>query len=206
MISDRYTLSFTTGGLFLPESVEVAFRYLVLRDWKATRAHLREANLLQVRTVTAAQRIGKEIVGRLQHLDISELEELIQANSRDQGYLLWAAVCRRYVFIREFAIEVVREHHLLRRLQVSFQDYDAFYGAKALWHAELDALALSTQKKLRQNLFRMLREADLISEGHRVQPALLGPTLARLLARRGREELLVFPASDGDIQRWLQCP
>lgn len=79
-----------------------------------------------------------------------EPEELIQATPRDQGYLLGAAVCRRYVFIPEFAIEVVREHHLLRRLQVSFQDYDAFYGTKALGHAELDALALSTQKKLRQ--------------------------------------------------------
>jgi hypothetical protein len=90
------------------------------------------------------------------------------------------------------------------RRQLSFSDYDSFYNSKALWHAELDDIATSTQHKLRQNLFRMLREADLVSEQHMIQPALLSPHLAHLLAKRGEQELLVFPVTDSDIQRWLQ--
>jgi hypothetical protein len=90
------------------------------------------------------------------------------------------------------------------RRQLTFSDYDAFYNAKALWHTELEALAPSTQSKLRQNLFRMLREAGLLSEQGEIQPARLAPHTARLLARHGRDSLLIFPAMDNEIQRWLR--
>ena len=68
----------------------------------------------------------------------------------------------------------------------------------------MDDLAKSTQLKLRQNLFRMLREADLLSDQYEIHPAQLSPFLAQLLARQGRQVFLVFPATDNDIQRWLQ--
>ena len=87
---------------------------------------------------------------------------------------------------------------------MSAADYEAFVSAKALWHDELDELAPSTQRKLRQNLFRMLREAELVSEQLLIQPTVLTPQLALLLARRGVDELLVFPASDQEIKRWLK--
>ncbi|MNP66551.1 hypothetical protein D3C76_1622780 [compost metagenome] len=83
-------------------------------------------------------------------------------------------------------------------------DYEAFYNAKALWHQELDEIAVSTQKRLRHGLFQMLREADLLSEDGQIQSALLTPYLVRLIAKHGREHLLVFPATDSEIQRWLQ--
>lgn len=204
MTIERYRLSFTTGGIFLQEAPLVAERYLALRDWTQTRAEIRSQNLLQVRTASAALRLSKELVARLECLEVPELEELREASLRDRGYLLWAAACRRYAFIHDFAVEVLREHHLLLRRQISFGDYDAFYNAKALWHTELDEIAPSTQHKLRQNLFRMLREADLISDQQHIQPTMLSPRLAQLLARRGREELLVFPSTDNEIQRWLK--
>lgn len=200
---DRYRLSFTTGGLFLQEAPQVAERYLALGDWPRTRDQVRNDNLLQVRTATAALRISQEIVARLALLELDELEELINGSARDRGYLLWVATCRRYAIIHDFAAEVLREHYLLLRRQLSVGDYDAFYNAKALWHSELDEITPSTQRKLRQNLFRMLRDADLISNQQRIQTAMLSPRLAQLLARRGRDELLVFPATDNEIQRWL---
>lgn len=202
-MTERYRLSFTTGGIFLQEAPLIVERYLALRDWTQTLAQMRSQNLLQVRTASAALRIGKELVTRLECLDVSELEELLGASLRDRGYLLWAAACRRYTFIHDFAVEVLREYYLLMRRQISFGDYDTFYNAKALWHTELDELAPSTQLKLRQNLFRMMREADLISDQLRVQPAIFNPRVAQLLARRGRAELFIFPASDNEIQRWL---
>lgn len=203
MTTDRYRLSFTTGGLFLQEAPLVAERYLALRDWSQTRDQVRNDNLLQVRTAAAALRISKELVSRLELLDLPELEELLHGSLRDRGSLLWVAACRRYAIIHDFAVEVLREHYLLLRRQISFGDYDAFYNSKALWHTELDEIAISTQHKLRQNLFRMLRDADLISDQQHIQAAMLSPRLAQLLARRGRDELLVFPATDNDMQRWL---
>lgn len=203
MTTERYRLSFTTGGLFLREAPLVAERYLSLGDWSTTRQQVRSENLLQVRTASAATRLSQELIPRLQLLDTEELNALLVGASRDRGYLLWAASCRRYTFIRDFAVELLREFHLVLRGQLVVSDYDAFYNAKALWHPELDGLAASTQCKLRQNLFRMLREADLLSDRHRIQAASLTPLLAKLLARQGREALLIFPATDSEIQRWL---
>lgn len=204
MTAERYRLSFTTGGLFLLEAPLVAERYLKLRDWARTREQVRGENLLQVRTAAAAIRISKELIARLELLDHEELEFLVNSNLREQGYLLWAATCRRYAFIRDFAREVMREHFLLMRRHLTRNDYEAFCNAKALWHAELDELTSSTHSKLRQNLFRMLRDADLVSAQHQIQPVLMTPALAHLLARHGNEQLLIFPATDYEIKRWLQ--
>lgn len=204
MPPERYRLSFTTGGLFLQESPQIAERFLQVRDWELTRELVRSENLLQVRTAAAATRISKELVARLELLDETELEFLVEGSIREQGYLLWAATCRRYTFIHDFAREVLREHYLLMRRQLTPSDYDAFCNAKALWHEELDELAVSTSHKLRQNLFRMLRDAELVNEQHQIQSALLTPALAQLLARHGNEQLLIFPASEHEIKRWLQ--
>lgn len=185
------------------EAPPVAECYLRLGNWQDARDQVRKDNLLQVRTAAAALRISKEVTARLEQLDQSELQTLLDSSHRDQSYLLWVAACRRYDFIREFAREVVREYYLTLRRQISFSDYDNFYNAKALWHTELDEIVPSTQRKLRQNLFRMLREADLISEQQQIQSVILSPSLAQLIAKRDRDELLVFPASENDIQRWL---
>lgn len=202
-MSTPYRLSFTTGGLFITEAPVVAACYLTHLDWTGARDQVRQDKLLQVRTDAAATRISKEIVARLELLTHTELQALAELNLRDRAYLLWVAACRRYRLIHDFAVEVLREHHLMRRRQVTLGDYDNFYNSKALWHPELDALAPSTQSKLRQNLFRMLREADLLSAQHLIQPALPSLHLAQLLAQQGLEQLLVFPATDLDIQRWL---
>jgi hypothetical protein len=204
MNTERYRLSFTTGGLFLQEAPLVATRYLKLRDWKQTRDQVRADNLLQVRTAAAATRISKELVSRLELLDDQELDYLQECSPTDRGFLLWAATCRRYAFIEDFGRDVLREHYLILRRQLTLADFDAFYNSKALWHTELDALAPSTLSKLRQNLYRMLRDASLITDQLLIQPTMLTPYLAQLLARKGLDHLSIFPATDTEIQRWLK--
>jgi hypothetical protein len=204
MSRERYRLSFTTGGLFLQEAPGFAALFLTLRDWPTTRAQIRAVNQLQVRTAAAATRISKELIGRLELLDTEELDCIVDGSARERSYVLWAAACRRYAFIRDFAIEVMLEHYLSLRYQLTLKDYDSFYNSKAIGHEELDAIAASTHNKLRQNLFRMLRDADLLSDQYIIQPALLTPRVAQLLARQGREALRVFPATNSEVTRWLQ--
>ena len=182
----------------------MAARYLGLRDWKLARAQVRSENLLQVRTAAAATRIGKELTARLEVLDVAELQCLIDGSVRERGYLLWAAACRRYPLIRDFAVEVLVQHYLSLRHRLTLMDYEAFYGGKATWHAELDELAPSTQRKLRQNLFRMMRDADLLSVQSLIQPTMLTPRVAQLLARQGRQALQIFPTTESEISRWLK--
>ena len=182
----------------------VAELYLRNPDWGLTRDQVRAENLLQVRTAAAALRISKEVVGRLEHLSTPELQCVVDGTIRERGYLLWTAACRRYDFIREFAVEVLREYFVTLRQVLSLKDFDAFFNGKAMWHEELDGTAPSTQSKLRQNLFRMMREADLISPENLIQPAMLTPRVAALLSARGREDFLIFPLADADINRWQQ--
>lgn len=204
MTGSRYRLSFTTGGLFSRESAMVAEIYLRNLDWGLTRDKVRAENLLQVRTAAAALRISKEIVARLEHLSGSELQCVVDGTVRERGYLLWTAACGRYEFIREFAVEVLREYFVTLRQALNLKDFDSFFNSKAMWHDELDSTAPSTQNKLRQNLFRMMREADLISPETLIQPAMLTPRIAAFLSARGREAFLIFPLADADIDRWLQ--
>jgi len=196
MTNSRYRLSFTTGGIFSQESAMMADIYLRKLDWGLTREQVRAENLLQVRTATAALRISKEI--------IPELECVVNGTVRERGYLLWAATCRRYEFIREFAVEVLREYFVTLRQVLKLKDFDSFFNSKAMWHEELDNTAPSTHNKLRQNLFRMMREADLISPENIIQPTMLTPRIAALLSTQGRDAFLIFPLADTDINRWQQ--
>jgi len=204
MTNSRYRLSFTTGGIFSQESAMMADIYLRKLDWGLTREQVRAENLLQVRTATAALRISKEIMARLEYLSVPELECVVNGTVRERGYLLWAATCRRYEFIREFAVEVLREYFVTLRQVLQLKDFDSFFNSKAMWHEELDNTAPSTQSKLRQNLFRMMREADLISPENIIQPTMLTPKIAALLSTRGRDAFLIFPLADTDINRWQQ--
>jgi hypothetical protein len=203
-MAEPYRLSFTTGGLFINESEDAAHRYLQAGNWEIARAEVRTENTLQVRTAAAALRISKEIVARLETLNIEEINFLVECSATDRVHLLWSAVCRRYHFIKEFAHEVLREHFVLMRRQILPSDFDAFYNQKALWHPELDHLAKSTQSKLRQNLYRMMRDAGYINDQNTISQAMLTPNLAQLLAKQGIDSLLIFPVSDLDIKRWLQ--
>lgn len=182
----------------------VAELYLRKMDWGVTRDQIRAENLLQVRTAAAALRISKEVVSRLEHLSIHELQCVVDGSVRERGYLLWAAACIRYDFIHEFAVEVLREYFITLRQVLSLKDFDVFFNGKAMWHEELDNTAPSTQNKLRQNLFRMMRDADLISPENLIQPTMLTPRVAALLSARGREAFLIFPLGDTDINRWLK--
>ena len=204
MTVTTYRLSFTTGGLFINESVMAANLYVKSNDWQQVRDQIRSENLLQVRTAAAALRISKEVVARLEHLTDEEVAALTNGTARERGYLLWAAVCRRYTFIRDFAMEVLREYFITLRQSLELKDFDAFFNGKAMWREELDSTAATTQLKLRQNLFRMMRDADLISDANVIQPAMLTNAVATLLATKGREALLIFPISDTDINRCLQ--
>lgn len=203
-MSERYRLSFTTGGLFLRESEEAVKRFSHCKDWKTVRDGLHQDNFFQVRTEATAVRLSREVIARLQGLSESEIDYLSDCTQSDKAHLIWIAICRRYAFIREFACEVLHERFVGMRQQMYTRDFDAFFSSKALWHPELDRLAKSTQPKLRQCLFRMMREAGFIDEKFLIQPTHISPSLVGLLSLKGMDEFYFFPVSDNQIQRWLQ--
>lgn len=200
MPNARYRLSFTTGGLFHREAVRLAALYLDLGDWNSVREKVIAENLLQTRTLNTLKRVCSEVISRLRTLSPSELEFLVEGSHQEQTNLLWLAVCRRYRFIADFAVEVLRERYITLKSDLSFDDFDSFFNRKSEWHSELDELTPSTRGKLRQVLFKILREVDFITGSNRIKPAILSPRLVETLAGRDRRELFYFPAFEADLR------
>lgn len=197
-------MSFTAGSLFLRESVEVAKLFLIHQNWKAVREIAFKQNLIQSRTASSATRLCREICQRLQELNESQLKILSEGSMQEQQQILWVAVCRHHRFIHDFAAEVIREKYAQLNLHLHTEDYDAFFNAKAAWHDELEHLTESTRKKLRQVVFRMLREAGLLTKQNVINPVTLTPRVAQAVADKSPDGLRIFPLSDKDITELLK--
>ncbi len=200
MSNDRYCMSFTTGGLFHHESVELAALYLDLGNWKSVRDKVVAENLLQTRTLSTLKRVCREVISRLRTLSPGELEFLVEGSHQEQAYLLWLAVCRRYRFIADFAIEVLRERYITLKSSLTHEDFDSFFSRKSEWHLELDEITPSTRGKLRQVLFKILREADLLTAKNMIRAALLSPGLLDLINQGSHRDILHFPVFESDVK------
>lgn len=197
MIHSRYKMSFTTGGLFLNESVKVAELYHVLEDWTLVREKVLADNILQTRVQSTAKRVCREIVSRLKQFSQHELDLLIDAGFQEQGYLLWLAICRCYEFIGDFAVEVLRERYLSLKTDLHYEDFDFFFNGKAENHPELDEIKTTTRKKLRQVLFKIMREAGLLTNNNEIIGAVLSQQMQNNFT--SHQAIVFFPVFDSDL-------
>lgn len=201
MQGDGYILSFTAAGVLRTESVLLAELHARLGDWVEVRAAAVSENLLQARKAASATRVCRELVFRLQGLSQDELKLLRDGNPKEQDQILWIAICRRYRLVAEFALEVLRERFLSFGPPLQLEDFDVFYDRKADWAEELDQLAPVTRKKLRQVLFRMLREGGLILDDGSIQPTILSDRVRDAVGSERISDLLYFPVFEADVAR-----
>jgi len=204
MSNDRYSMSFTTGSLFHSESVKLATLYVDLGNWDSVRDKVIEENLLQARTLNTLKRVCREVVSRLKMLSSGEIEFLVACNHQEEAYLLWLAVCRRYSFIADFAVEVLRERYVTLKIDLTYEDFDSFFNCKSEWHLELDEIASATRSKLRQVLFKMLRETDLLTANNMINAAMLSPRLLALIQQSNGRDVLYFPVFESDLKGMRQ--
>ncbi|MCI7671414.1 MAG: DUF1819 family protein [Schaalia hyovaginalis] len=174
-------MSFTVGGLFEREAEILARVYAEQPDWSTVRRIAIEENLLQARTRSTGIRIVRETLKRLAVLSDEELRILPDLTAAERSHVMWVAACRQSAFIGEFAEEVLRERFLMLARTLDYEDFDAFVRQKALWHEELVELTPRTYGKLRQTVFRMVTEAELLSKEGLIQTAMLSPRVAALL-------------------------
>ena len=204
MITKIYSMSFTSGTLLYHETIIVAQLYAELSDWNAVRTLVIDENRLQMRTLNASKRIYREVASRLKQLTAVQHTLLLQGDRPEKLALLWLAVCKRYRFIYDFAVEVVRENFLRLDMALTHQAYDNFFHDKAEWHPEVSNVAASTQAKQRQVIFKMMREADLLSSDNKIQPILLAPRLIKAISQDDPHHLAIFPVLEADIQYQLR--
>ena len=203
MPSSKYLMSFTTGGLFYQDSVNLTNLYLDKKSWPEVKETALSDNLLQARTESTARRILREITSRLTLLTDNQLQLLAIGTRPEQNYLLWLAACKRYSFIQDFAIEILREKFLCLEIMLTHNDYDFFYDKKNQWHEELEDLSPTTRKKNRAVLFRMMFEAELLGSGNLIVPALFTKELVAVIAADNASFFACYPVSDRDIKELI---
>ncbi|MCZ4262602.1 DUF1819 family protein [Limimaricola sp. G21655-S1] len=189
-------MSFSTGGLLLNESLEIARLHIEGEPWGETLLRARQEGTTSLPKAISNRRATREISNRLMMLSAEERAFLLETTDRsDQQALLWLAACRAYRFVREFSLEVVRERYLSYQLDLPRESFDLLFEAKAEWDNDLAAIKESTRSKLRQVMFKMMREAGLLSNANRIQAAILSTRLKAMIADQNPSELLLFPGS-----------
>lgn len=189
-----YRMSFSTGGLFLHESVEVARLHRDDEAWEDTAKRALDQGATALPKSASNRRSLREITNRLRVLTDTERRFLLEdADRTDQQALLWLAACRAYRFVGEFAVDVIRERYLSYQFELPLEAFDILFDGKAEWDEGLAKLSSQTRKKLRQVLFRMMREAEILSAQGRIQTTILSPRLKGLVEDHNPGELAYFP-------------
>ena len=194
-------MSFTTGGLFHTESLLLLEIYLKTQNWDDVYQYSLDNNTLQTRVVSTSKRVLKEIINRLKTLTDDELHLLKNGSVSEQKYLLWLGTCRRYIFLHDFATEVIRERYLTLKYDLPVEEYESFFVSKEQWHEELEKITEGSRYKQRTVVFKILREADIIDTNKLILPAILTDELISAIAKKDANDLAIFPVSDIDLQR-----
>lgn len=193
-MAEPYKMSFSTGGLFLNESVEVARLHEPGSAWSETITRALADGATSLPKAASNRRTLREIANRVSCLTDDESNFLVgDADRPEREALLWVATCRAYRFVREFAIEVVQERLATYRHDLPLDAFDRFFSDKAELDHGLAKISPSTRLKLRQILFRMMREAGIIDAQDAIRPSYLSQRLQELIARHDPNDLLVFP-------------
>lgn len=200
----EYNMSFTAGGLFYLESPDVAELYFDCKDWAIVKEKLQIDNTIQSKTQASLKRFSREIISRLKLLNEDQLGLLISGNSQEKKCLLWIAICKKHKFINDFAVEVVREKYLHLDYKMAYRDFDKFFNKKSEWHHELEELTESSRNKLRQVVFRMMREADILLPNDEINRIHFSSRLAKTITPNNKADFLVFPLADVEISRMIK--
>lgn len=91
---DDYRLSFSTGGLFVGKSVELAKIYEDVEDWTDVKKIAAERGIGQFQAKSSTARTIRELTTRLSTLSRDERTVLLAGSYAEQSALLWLALCR----------------------------------------------------------------------------------------------------------------
>jgi hypothetical protein len=141
---------------------------------------------------------------RVKTLTPAQVEILAHGDLISQKQIAFLSVCKCYSFIKEFAIEVIREKILLYDYQLNETDFKSFVKNKTQEYPQLEKYRTSTFDKAKQVLFLMLEQAGIIDniKDKRIQPQLLSTIVMKAIAEEDRNLLKIYLLSDRDIKEF----
>ena len=185
--SSQFKLSFTAIALGLREAGEVLSLWRATGGWDEAAKRAVEDNPFQKSSSSSTRRIFREVRQRLQTLNSQTLEQYSDVSTDDQKAILLIAACKCYSFLFDFIRSTLAEKWVVFDYQLSIEDFDTYWNRTLIDHPELEGIADSTRKKIRQVTFRLLAEAGLLSSTRapQITPIHLSPIVEGILNREG---------------------
>lgn len=191
---NSYSFGFTAASLLYRDSVLLAQLYLEHRDWEKVKQAVFQNNLLQIRTFAAQKRIYSEAYTRVKPLSEEAMDILANGTREEQCQIIWYVICRKYDFIREFALEVMAEKVKRKENEISLADFNLFFNTKAEIYEKLAGIAEGSRKKMQSNLFRMLCSAGITDSEMKFRLMILSPRVRELIIKEGVLSPAIFPS------------
>ena len=187
-----YNMSFTTGGLLEKESRIFANEYFQVKDWKTASQHVQDENLFQYRTLVATKRILQELKARFSYLNEDALQLIVSGFPNETQQMLWFAICQKHKFISDFVKEVIKEKYLIGQFELENYDFDAFYNKKMLEYPSLEKITDGSRYKLKQVLFKMLREVGILNSQNFIQAVIPTQKVLQIINNHAPQYLGIF--------------
>jgi len=199
----KYLFTYTTASLLVPETIEIIKKYQELKDWNKIRELVIEDNILQKNAISSRKRIFTELKRRIQSLTNQELSIITQLGDSQLKYLVFLSILKTYRFIYEFMVEVVLQKYLLFDYKILNSDYESFFESKQLNIEQLNQITDTTKYKLKQVLFRMLEEVQIIDDTKNkiIKKPYLDEELAKVIALDNPNYLKGFLYNDYEINQ-----
>ena len=163
--TNTYNMSFTAGAAMLNETYAIAEVLLECDgDWERTRERAFKENLMQKDKMSSNQRYFALMKQRLEALNYEELKLFVDSTVAVRRLLVLLAICKAHPFIYDFISENVRDCFYNQYEKVSHANFNEFYNEKKYEHPELEQVTEQTIAKMRQVIFRILEQTEIIED------------------------------------------
>lgn len=200
----KYILSFTAASLRLNEMVKVAKAAYEnnTNDLKMVKESGVVFSSVKTRT---SDREFREVRKRLEALTPDQMNILIHGDFVSQKQIAFLAICKRYGFIRDFVVDVIRDKVLIFDYKINTSDFKSFINNRSHVHPELEEYSESTLKKAEQVMYHILEQAGIInnSKERMIHPQILQQQVINSIIKDDPMWLKIFMISDRDIKQLI---
>lgn len=187
-----YNGEIVAGSLLFKESKVLA--KLLLEDCSdgVLQQKLFLDNILQKRSQATIKRQATLIKKRLSTLYPDAWKLIVDGSVDVANQLLLIAAIKHSRLLGDFLLKIVKGHISLFNNQITMRDWEKFIEECSLIEPQVSNWSETTQKKLRQVIFRILAEAKIIdtTRSLKILPFFLQPEVKRLLVKNNEDYVI----------------
>lgn len=197
-----YNITFTAGAAMINETCAIAEAFIDCgKDWEKTWQKALTENLMAKEKLSSNKRYFALVKQRLETLSEDELSALLDGSASIRRQMVLLAICKAHPFIYDFLTENVRDTFFMMREKVSFANFNEFFNEKKYEHPELNNVTDVTVAKMRQVVFRIMEQTELIEnvDSGLIRRPYLSENVERVIVKDDSKWLTIYLYSNNEI-------